>query len=788
MRARLFPGLVCAAVVLVALDLSVGLSPLGATVGAAFDVATLLLLGRGLARSGAAGPRAADQVTLFRATLVGGVAALVVDAFSRPVNVAVLVTLSALVLVLDAVDGKLARRMNTQSAVGARFDMEVDAFAILVLSVYVARSLGPWVLLIGLARYALLVSGALWPWLRSPTPPRDWAKVVAAIQGIVLAAVAADVFPGPVETVLTAAALALLAESFGHQVGWLLRERARQQQAGAALVVSGAPAGRGQRWRGRVARARFLTVLAVVVIWLALVLPDRLDRLTPGTFLQIPAEGLVLTAAALLLPTRPRQVLAAVVGSALGVLVLLKFLDMGFYAHLNRAFDPIVDWSSLGPAFGVLRDSVGSVWAYLIAGGTALLAIAVVVGSAWAALRIAKRSAAHRRGAAWSVGAVAVVWIASAAVGIGVVPHSPVASSATSSYAVAEVRSVALAARDRQVLADRLAAPDPYRTTPAADLLAGLRGKDVIFAFVESYGQTAVQGSTFAPGIISVLDDGTKALDAAGFSSRSAFLTSPTFGGISWLAHSTLQSGLWIDSKQRYAQLMDNSRFTLSEAFKKAGWRTVGDDPANGGAWPEGTSFYHYDQLYNATNTGYAGPRFGYATVPDQYTLKAFQQLELQPGHAPVMAEINLVSSHIPWTPLPRMIDWGDIGDGSVFDPMLAEGPSSVGLFTNSDDVKAAYGRSIQYSLGSLISFVQMADDDNLVLILLGDHQPGPSVSGPAATHEVPITIIARDSTVVDRVSSWGWNAGLRPAADAPVWPMDAFRNRFFDAFDGAAR
>ena len=144
--------------------------------------------------------------------------------------------------------------------------------------------------------------------------------------------------------------------------------------------------------------------------------------------------------------------------------------------------------------------------------------------------------------------------------------------------------------------------------TPSADLLTGLRGKDVIVAFVESYGRVAVQGSAFSPQVDAVLNAGTKPLRAAGFSSRSAFLTSPTFGGISWLAHSTLQSGLWIDNQQRYDQLVASDRFTLSDAFKRAGWRTVGDVPSNEGDWPEGTSFYHYDKLYDDHNVGYVGP------------------------------------------------------------------------------------------------------------------------------------------------------------------------------------
>ena len=115
------------------------------------------------------------------------------------------------------------------------------------------------------------------------------------------------------------------------------------------------------------------------------------------------------------------------------------------------------------------------------------------------------------------------------------------------------------------------AALDPLRNTRDADLLTGLRGKDVIVAFVESYGRVAVQGSAFSPSVDSALDAGTSRLGRAGFSSRSAFLTSPTFGGISWLAHSTLQSGLWVDSQRRYDDLMATDRATLSASLQARG-------------------------------------------------------------------------------------------------------------------------------------------------------------------------------------------------------------------------
>src|SRR5699024_3920133 len=129
-----------------------------------------------------------------------------------------------------------------------------------------------------------------------------------------------------------------------------------------------------------------------------------------------------------------------------------------------------------------------------------------------------------------------------------------------------------------------------------------------------------------------------------------------------------LQSGLWVDSQQRYDQLLDADRVTLTSSFARAGWRTVSVDPANRRDWPEGRAFYGYDQLYDARSLGYAGPAFGYGPVPDQFTLAALDRLELaRPGRGPVMAEVNLVSSHVPWAPLPRLVDWSALGDGALF-------------------------------------------------------------------------------------------------------------------------
>jgi hypothetical protein len=533
----------------------------------------------------------------------------------------------------------------------------------------------------------------------------------------------------------------------------------------------------------RTAMAGLLTVLACLLVWFALIAPIEISRLTLTAFLRIPLEGLIFVALVLVLPQRAKRVMAALVGLVLAALTILKFLDMAFFEALSRPFNPVIDWSYFRSAKGVLGDSIGPRDATILLTAAGVLGVAVVVFMPLSLLRLTRLVDRHRATSIRGVTALGAVWVVCALFGTQIVPGAPIASTSASSLAYGQMSQVRVGIRDQQSFA-RAAAVDAFRNTPSSDLLTGLRGKDVIVAFVESYGRIAVQGSAFSPQVDSVLDAGTNSLRAAGFSSQSAWMTSPTFGGISWLAHSTLQSGLWIDNQQRYNRLVASDRFTLSDAFKRAGWRTVGDLPANDRDWSQGTSFYHFDKIYDSRNVGYVGPSFSYASMPDQYIMSAFQRQELaKPDHAPVMAEIDLVSSHTPWTPLPHLVDWSKVGDGSIFDGMPAQGQSPAVVWRDPRQVRAAYGRSIEYSLNTLISFVQTSHDNNLVLILLGDHQPATIVSGQGASHEVPITIIAHDPAVMDRISGWGWQDGMRPDSNAPVWPMDAFRDRLLAAY-----
>jgi hypothetical protein len=368
---------------------------------------------------------------------------------------------------------------------------------------------------------------------------------------------------------------------------------------------------------------------------------------------------------------------------------------------------------------------------------------------------------------------LSVIWVVCALLGL------PIASKSAAGYAYASARQVGANFKDADSFVTEVGT-DAFRDH--RDLLTALQGKDVLFTFIESYGRVAVEGPDIAPGVNAVLQEGTSQLRAAGFGVRSAFLTSPTFGGGSWLAHSTFQSGVWINNQHRYDRLVAGDRFTFSHAFKRAGWRTVGDLPENMYDWPEG-KFYGYDHLYDSRNVGYKGPKYFYAQMPDQYTMSAFQRLERTPGHAPVMAEIDLVTSHTPWAPLPTMVDWKDVGDGAVFGPQPKAAKQPEDVWPDPVKVRAAYGESIQYSLNTLIQYVQNYGDDNLVLVFLGDHQPAPIVSGEGASHDVPVTIVAKDPAVLDKIAGWGWEDTMKPSTTAPVWPMSDFRNRFLTAF-----
>src|SRR3954462_6046785 len=209
---------------------------LGGALPGAFGGERWAALSRALHRSRLRSFGPANRVTLGRATLVGGVTALVADSFQDSPPVTLFVGLTAVALILDGVDGKVARATGTSTPLGARFDMEVDAFLILVLSVYVSMSQGPWVLLIGAMRYGFVAAARVWNWLNAPLPPSLARKTVAALQGILLLVAASGYLPHTATFGVVAVALGTLVWSFGRDVLWLWRTHRADQAAVGELL------------------------------------------------------------------------------------------------------------------------------------------------------------------------------------------------------------------------------------------------------------------------------------------------------------------------------------------------------------------------------------------------------------------------------------------------------------------------------------------------------------------------------------------------------------------------
>ena len=527
------------------------------------------------------------------------------------------------------------------------------------------------------------------------------------------------------------------------------------------------------------------TVAAFATLIVVPLVPAARAAGAPTALLGLPVESIAVVLVLLVVPwPRAQRVLAGIFGVVVVVAVLLAALDLGFEETVSRPFSPVDDWSGIGRAAGVVEDATGTAGVILLEGAILVASAALAFALARAALRAARVLRRSGRDGRVAATAITAAWIVSAVFGAQVLPGVPLAASDTTGTLAAASSRTATSIRENQLFQLALRS-DPARRIPSDELLSALAGKDVVIAFIESYGRTAVQGTSFSPGVDRVLSTGGAELAADGYSARSAFLTSSTFGGVSWLAHSTLQSGVWVDSQQKYDTLTAGDRLTLSRAFGQAGWRTVAVVPSNDEDWPVGRSFYGYDAVSDARSMGYRGPSFSYARMPDQYTWKHFADQELAQPHPPVMAEIDFVSSHTPWTPLPRLVPWSQVGDGSVFNPQPAEGLSPVVAWSDPRTVQKLYGESVQYSLSAMFSFLHTYPQPDLVLIVVGDHQPARVVSGADADHDVPITIIAQDPEVFAAVSAWEWEDGMLPSPDAPVWRMDAFRDRFLEAFSG---
>ncbi|MFF2127586.1 sulfatase-like hydrolase/transferase [Streptomyces olivochromogenes] len=524
------------------------------------------------------------------------------------------------------------------------------------------------------------------------------------------------------------------------------------------------------------------TAVALAIVVAALLMPDRIETVKPSTFMRLPVEAIFGAAVLIVLPRRPRIVVAVLAGLSLGALTVLNLLDIGFNEYLGRGFNVVLDWSLFSDARAYVQDTFGRTGALLAVVGVVVLVLVLLTLTTLSVVRLANLMGRHTVIATRTTLVAGTVWVACAALGVQLT-GVPLASEHTAAEIQDRAQRVRATLRDEAAFR-KIAKKDDFANTPPDQLLTGLRGKDMMITFIESYGRSAIEDPVMAPGVDATLTAENEKLTQAGFAAKSGWLTSATYGGSSWLGHSTFLSGLWISNQQRYRTVTAGERLTLPGAFKKTGaWDTVGVMPGVQKAWPE-QKFYGIDKLYDSHKLGYKGPKFSWSTMPDQYALTAFERLVHSKKHdKPLMSTIILTSSHQPWAPIPTLVPQDQVGDGSIYNAIEKAGKKPGDIITDSTKSKQEYGKSIQYSVSSLINYLVKYGNKNTVLIFLGDHQPIARVSGNHASRDVPVSIVAKDPKVLDKIADWNWADGLQPKQDTPVWKMNAFRDRFLTAY-----
>jgi len=314
--------------------------------------------------------------------------------------------------------------------------------------------------------------------------------------------------------------------------------------------------------------------------------------------------------------------------------------------------------------------------------------------------------------------------------------------------------------------------------------LALLRGADVFLVFIEAYGAVAYEKPDIAPRLAASRADLEGAIRATNRDVVSAFVESPTFGGSSWLAHVSLMSGVEVRDQEKNARLMTQKRETIVTTFARRGYRTVALMPGLRQRWPEG-AFYGFDDIYGATRLDYRGPEFGWFAVPDQISLARFDALEAsRPARPPLFVFFPTISTHFPFSPTPPyQPDWARMLNVRPYD-----GPAIVRAYAREPDwtnFAPGYVDAVSYTYATLGGYLRAHADRDVVMIVLGDHQPAAAVSGEGAPWDVPVHVIASKAArqqILDRLRACGFRTGITPSRP-PLGRMHALLPVLLAAF-----
>lgn len=523
-------------------------------------------------------------------------------------------------------------------------------------------------------------------------------------------------------------------------------------------------------------------IAATLVLYLVLIQPNHPAAMTWGAFrvfpLELPAIVLALIA---LGGTRGSLVLRVGLTAALTVIVLLKGADFVSFNALSRGFNPVADLPLIDAFIRLLSGTLGPVLAGAAVVGAVLLAI-LVAWLIWWALGVWSRVILPPIGAAITgvaaiFATVLVVAEAGHTMGRWALPVTPPGTAFTARVGAERVVIVRRTLAELHVFRQEVAS-DPF--TDAEGLFAAI-DRDVLIIFVESYGRTSFDTPFYADVHGETLATYDTRLRDLGLSVQSGFLGSPTHGGQSWLAHSTVANGMWIDNQVRYAAALASGRETLYHHAANAGLRTATVMPQITLDWPE-ADVMGFEQVLVFDDLGYEGLPFNWVTMPDQFTLAALDRL-LRDGEDPrhLVAQIALISSHAPWVPVPEIVPWDAIGDGTVFNEIASSGDTPEVVWRDRERVRFQYRLAVDYALQAVFEYAVLHAEDPPLMVVIGDHQAA-SFIGLDERREVPVHIIG-PAHLVSTLDAIAPSGGLLPEEGSGVVPMDALRDILLHAF-----
>lgn len=532
---------------------------------------------------------------------------------------------------------------------------------------------------------------------------------------------------------------------------------------------------------GSAGRGRMRTAFATLLIANCLLLLPSWIRFGGVRPHWLAIEAVLVVAVFLLLPRRRwAWVPAGVAALSTLVVSILLFADATARMSLNRPLNLYLDVQLVGAVRNLVDGTVGA------GAGLAVLLLVplllVAICGAFAALLV--RLGEPRAGLGPRVPALILFVLAVAVIPLrwlhpaGVVVAVPSALLATEQSTM-----LARMLEERERFAEEMRVA---RAASADEDLGGLRGRDVVLAFIESYGTSAVDDARYGPIVRPALDELAAVASTRDLHVATAIVEAPSQGGMSWLGHGTALSGLWLDNQLRYDLLLAEEQPTLIDDFESAGYTSIALMPQITMAWPEGRAF-GYDRIWTRPDLDYRGPPLNWVEVPDQFTWAWLQREALaDPTDPPVFAEVGFISSHAPWTPILELEEWDAIGNGEVFERWRDAGESPQSLWRDGERVQEAYAHSLHYALSAMVSWVETYLDDDVVLVVLGDHQPAPLITGDGAPRTVPVHVISTDPADLEGFMAAGFAPGVYAATDADAGPtprMSELRRWVLDAF-----